>query len=207
MKCLGCGRNLPPTSQRCMYCGGQVEQTTQDDGLLRCPGCGQCMDKTEEGKVVVDDCPGCGGSWYDLGELDSIVADKRAEASPAEDGKVERFKVQEASTAYRKCPRCAQPMMRRNYGKLSGVIVDACSRHGVFLDAGELEQIVRFVATGGEALGKKAEADEKKHLERQQRAAQQIVDRNREMRYRASRYSRRGFAGSLLLDVLSETDF
>ena len=40
-------------------------------------------------------------------------------------------------------------MLRRNYRKSSGVIVDVCNEHGTWLDADELEQIAGFLLSGG----------------------------------------------------------
>jgi Zn-finger nucleic acid-binding protein len=40
-------------------------------------------------------------------------------------------------------------MNRSNYGSVSGVLVDVCSAHGVWMDAGELERISEWVASGG----------------------------------------------------------
>jgi Zn-finger nucleic acid-binding protein len=41
-------------------------------------------------------------------------------------------------------------MQRRNFRKSSGVILDICRGHGVWLDADELEQIAGFLLAGGE---------------------------------------------------------
>ena len=40
-------------------------------------------------------------------------------------------------------------MLRRNFRKSSGVILDVCSEHGTWLDADELEQITGFILSGG----------------------------------------------------------
>lgn len=40
-------------------------------------------------------------------------------------------------------------MNRKNFGRISGVMIDKCGRHGVWLDAGELEKIRHFIADGG----------------------------------------------------------
>jgi len=48
-------------------------------------------------------------------------------------------------------------MNRSNYGGGSGVIVDVCGPHGVFLDRGELTKIVDFLEKGGWERVKKRE--------------------------------------------------
>lgn len=53
---------------------------------------------------------------------------------------------------YRKCPRCHGVMNRRNFAAHSGVIIDECPTHGLFLDPGEFEAIETFVRLGGLAL-------------------------------------------------------
>jgi Zn-finger nucleic acid-binding protein len=57
---------------------------------------------------------------------------------------------------YRKCPVCGEMMLRRNFRESSGVVVDVCSAHGLWLDAGELATILEFAKTGALA---KAEHD------------------------------------------------
>ena len=58
---------------------------------------------------------------------------------------------------YRPCPVCRKLMNRSNYGGGSGVIVDVCGPHGVFLDRGELTKIVDFLEKGGWERVKKRE--------------------------------------------------
>ena len=50
---------------------------------------------------------------------------------------------------YRPCPRCKQPMSRRNFGRMSGVVLDECVQHGIWLDETELDRIQQFVSVGG----------------------------------------------------------
>lgn len=47
------------------------------------------------------------------------------------------------------CVHCGSLMGRQNFRKISGVLIDICGDHGVWLDAGELEQIRSFIANGG----------------------------------------------------------
>ena len=51
--------------------------------------------------------------------------------------------------AYIKCPECSQMMNRFNFAKVSGVIVDECRTHGVWLDSDELGKIAAYVKSGG----------------------------------------------------------
>jgi Zn-finger nucleic acid-binding protein len=43
-------------------------------------------------------------------------------------------------------------MNRSAYGLRSGVVVDFCREHGVWLDGGELERLRQWVAAGGHVL-------------------------------------------------------
>ena len=46
-------------------------------------------------------------------------------------------------------------MNRQNYGRRSGVIVDVCSKHGIWFDAHELDRVVGWVREGGLAASRK----------------------------------------------------
>jgi Zn-finger nucleic acid-binding protein len=47
-------------------------------------------------------------------------------------------------------------MHRRNFARISGVIVDECRGCGTFFDAGELEDVLAFVRSGGLLLSSRA---------------------------------------------------
>lgn len=50
---------------------------------------------------------------------------------------------------YLPCPVCAERMNRRQFVPGSGVIIDECRDHGIWLDAGEHHRILDFVRTHG----------------------------------------------------------
>jgi Zn-finger nucleic acid-binding protein len=56
-------------------------------------------------------------------------------------------------------------MARRNYRKKSGIIIDTCSQHGVWLDADELEQIAGFILSG--AAGERIETESAEERKKQ----------------------------------------
>lgn len=47
---------------------------------------------------------------------------------------------------YVACPRCGEIMARRNFGRTSGILVDTCKKHGIWLDRGELRRVVDHLA-------------------------------------------------------------
>ena len=49
---------------------------------------------------------------------------------------------------YRPCAVCGQLMVRRNFGRTSGVIVDFCGSHGIWFDAQELAHVLRWIRSG-----------------------------------------------------------
>jgi hypothetical protein len=58
-------------------------------------------------------------------------------------------------------------MLRRNFGKVSGIIVDVCTAHGTWFDCGELARILSFVVHGGLELAEERRAEEARRSERQ----------------------------------------
>jgi Zn-finger nucleic acid-binding protein len=67
---------------------------------------------------------------------------------------------------YLKCPLCDELMNRVNFGRRSGVIVDVCTAHGTWFDAGELTRAIAFVARGGLEESRRRESEEKRELAR-----------------------------------------
>ncbi|MDC0720608.1 zf-TFIIB domain-containing protein [Nannocystis bainbridge] len=130
-----------------------------------CPGCGEPLHATAvRHGIEFDTCAGCGGIWLDAGELEVLTSG--LDPSPGTGAMHEadlRARVpapatRESDVRYRECPRCREVMNRRNFGSISGVIVDECRHHGLFLDAGELEEVEAFLRAGGRAIGEAARA-------------------------------------------------
>lgn len=126
---------------------------------LDCPGCAGPMTLEFEQQVEIHRCAVCSGLWLDPGELESLLAETRAQEdstiSELRDG-MRSAAAPVAEVRYRKCPRCATVMDRYNYGDKSGVILDRCRTHGLFLDPGEFETIQRFIELGGHELAEKS---------------------------------------------------
>lgn len=128
-----------------------------------CPACGASLHASAAAHgVEIDVCEACCGIWLDAGELELLTADVAPPPAAVRDEAALRRSVPaprpEDEVRYRECPRCREVMLRRNFGTISGVIVDECPQHGLFLDAGELQAVEAFLRAGGRALGEAAKA-------------------------------------------------
>lgn len=74
-----------------------------------------------------------------------------------------------SARAYIPCPSCREPMNRKNFGSISGILIDVCKDHGVWLDHGELAQALAFAERGGLVEARRREVGE---LERRRRRAE-----------------------------------
>ena len=116
---------------------------------MECPRCSDALRAidTAEGPTV-DFCGGCGGTWYDDGELEAVLGLSR---------RVRIRKLAFDSRPGPPCPRCASPMEEVGYPPEQPVRIDVCtSCHGVWLDKAELAQLRT-------ARGQKPRATEVKH--------------------------------------------
>ena len=134
----------------CSNCGypaaglGQAKPTKRT-----CPcGIGR-MYKGRMGGVVALVCRHCGGVWFSWGQLNKLIRTQPSRKTtksrssawkkPALSPRVRREKI--------RCIRCRRPMRCGDYGGQSGIEVDWCEGHGVWLDPSELPLLLKFVRT------------------------------------------------------------
>lgn len=107
---------------------------------MDCPVCKDAMVVLELHDVEVDYCFGCGGIWLDAGELELLIDDPERSQKLMESFK----KDDRCKEAKRKCPICDKKMDKVivESDKL-GLLIDKCSKnHGIWFDAGELQDIM-----------------------------------------------------------------
>jgi Zn-finger nucleic acid-binding protein len=147
-----------------------------------CPKCDVVMPTVQVGaaRFKLEQCPECRGIFFDPGELDTILENA---AGTVQDVDFERFEklvneeLPESPTVrYLACPVCKQLMNRRAYGERSGVVIDRCKAHGVWLDAGELRQLRNWAKAGGLKYAK-ARLDEKTRAEERERRQNERLSR------------------------------
>jgi len=150
MACPSCFGLLFVGSRHCSHCGARAEAPTRRDAPPgRCPrGCAP-LDPISLGGVPLDACPRCQGSWIDVIPFEQLCASAEQQAAvlaatrPATTGLgVDRVR-------YSPCPRCAKIMNRTNFARSSGIVLDICRAHGVWLDADELRRVLEFLRAGG----------------------------------------------------------
>ena len=105
---------------------------------MNCPVCRMALVVVEREVIELDWCLSCRGLWFDEGELE-LLAEKSGRAiNPADlartDGPTGKGK--------RRCPRCRKKMEHRTVGSDAGPKIDCCPAHGIWLDRGELGQIM-----------------------------------------------------------------
>jgi Zn-finger nucleic acid-binding protein len=152
-----CARNAND-ARFCTACGVgfRPEPVSAKGGEVACPVCDSKMPAQAVGGIPVNECTSCGGLWVAGEHFDRLVAraiEARKQRAPEADftaaPRVKGANPVSQRVAYRRCPVCGVQMLRRNFRKSSGVILDVCSDHGSWLDADELEQITGFILSGG----------------------------------------------------------
>ena len=183
-KCSSCGAPLPSNKVVCAYCGTRNSVDLKKDcqevpGEARtCPVCKIPMKTLNVGgddPFLIEKCETCHGLFFDPGELDALL-DKEAGTVTEVDYQRLTHLVEQAvwrPVEYRDCPVCGRMMNRVNFGTRSGVVVDRCRDHGVFLDAGELRQLIDWRKAGGQCLQDKSRERDAKRREKE-RISQQL---------------------------------
>ncbi len=152
--CPECFARNCDDSRFCVACGvGFSPETPPMAGKeVPCPACETRMPPSSVGGIGLNECPGCHGLWVAGDQFDALV--KRAARAREDRGvTADAPRVTGANPArqklqYRRCPECDQFMLRVNYRRSSGVILDECGGHGTWLDADELEQVAGFILSG-----------------------------------------------------------
>ncbi len=165
-RCLFCGHAVG-ADERCESCGAVREAREEKRVRGRCPRCHEVrLFPFALGSVALQSCGRCKGSFLSSGDWDAllevftreplpevVIADiathrddtvdrspyRRAAPPPSEDSRPPDLAEDV------RCPTCDEPMERLEFAGISGIVVDVCKLHGLWLDGGELERIVALV--------------------------------------------------------------
>lgn len=197
MKCINCGASIPRNTDICPYCSTHndrdlkssdkiaLEEPSEARYCVRCPETLLETLRLPVGEgMLVERCPTCLGLFFDVGELE-ILLDKVVDAGQeVEQERLTEIVEQRAQahqeidpigSGYVRCPVCRKFMNRKQYAIRSGVIVDWCKAHGLWLDAGELYTLMHWRRAGGEIHAENRSA-ERAYLEEQLKRASASID-------------------------------
>ena len=140
------------------------------------------------GEALVEECGECGGMWVDARRFEQICGDAQAQVkgsgTPDGGGNEIPHVAPEKQIRYIHCPLCSEIMNRVNFGKQSGVVIDVCKGHGIWLDKDELQEIIAYIRAGG--------MNQTREMDAQQAQTQKIQMINHEVMMEGGR----GYAAS-----------
>ena len=147
MECPKCHHRFNKVLPYCPYCGqaNNTRDTSLNNKAL-CPRCNIPLEMTHLRDNELNICPACHGMWLDTLEFKHLTSERDVYKDDTVPKTFQKRAISENEIKYLPCPRCKNLMIKRNFKKISGVIIDLCRLHGVWLDPGELEQIRSFVA-------------------------------------------------------------
>jgi Zn-finger nucleic acid-binding protein len=206
--CKNCGAALTGTLLVCSYCNTRQDvdlsvvhrftvEKPQSERL--CPRCHiflQTIDLQLGEKFLIERCERCLGLFFDPGELEAFFEKTVTNVHAIDRQRLDEVQNVKRSrdypVTYIDCPVCRKLMNRINFASRSGVIADQCRDHGMWLDGGELRQILEWVKAGGKLMQKQKELElakleleqEKKNL--QFKTIDQAFDHSRPEPYRES---------------------
>lgn len=112
---------------------------------MKCPTCTADLTPDDHEQIPLMRCRFDHGVWLDPDQLRAIVRSTVEDKTSAEEAEALRgehaTRLEPASGAQRPCPECAEPMRSLTYAYESGVLIDSCDTHGIWLDQGELARI------------------------------------------------------------------
>lgn len=186
MLCTRCGNEVKDPA-RCPVCaagrGTRKAASKEPSGPPACPRCSDPLERQEWDGIPVLSCPACRGSFFPERGLEEALNKLRATVSATDMATVlSEFKgrfTRSLPTAirYKSCPVCRTVMTRRNYGSVSGVIVDHCGQHGTWVDESAFAELADFITRGGDLLAMQARRIQARAGPAAQQGAGSILER------------------------------
>ena len=180
--CRSCSAPLPADSSFCSYCGTRNDldvmamqrfSEEHEESRRLCPDCEVVMETihlSEDGSFAVERCQACYGLFFDPGEVQAFLEATVAPAFVVNYQEIVNINHERANrdrpVHYVKCPDCGKYMNRVNFGATSGVVMDQCKAHGVWLSNGELIHLMEWKRAGGQLL-----ADQRQKARQEELAA------------------------------------
>lgn len=173
-KCIHCSAPLPANTNVCFYCGARNDvdlHAKQPYSVARnvseriCPNCDIALQTIRlhfDEAFFIERCGSCYGLFFDRGEIEVMLQSSVSHVFDINIRHIDninkdRYRLNQ-KIQYLKCPECRVLMNRINFGYRSGVVVDQCKIHGIWMDNGELTHLLEWKKAGGQLLQQKAAA-------------------------------------------------
>lgn len=166
--CSNCGAPLRADSNVCIYCRtrndvdlrGKHDYSVREGASARiCPHCDiplKTLELAGADSLTVERCGACLGLFLDHGEIEVLLERSVSNVFAVNEAQLqsvaeERYR-KPGAVKYVRCPVCRSFMKRNVYGYRSGVVIDSCQAHGIWLDGGEIAHLAEWKKAGGELL-------------------------------------------------------
>jgi Zn-finger nucleic acid-binding protein len=191
--CPVCFGRVHVGAAHCTHCGAELLVGARGDpALIPVRACPRCEVRSElaprlVADTLLDECHRCGGVWVEHKTFEALVKNRdqqaRLEAAARPEITLDSIRAPASKSAaaarsqreYIPCPDCRQLMNRKNFGNISGVLIDICKPHGIWFDTGELGRIVQFVARGGLVEARQRELTELHRGEKDKRVREFVL--------------------------------
>ncbi|MDX2056117.1 MAG: zf-TFIIB domain-containing protein [Polyangiaceae bacterium] len=191
--CPSCFGRVFVGSNNCQHCGAQMQLGAQahpeEASQRECPRCaagppgaahslnGVSLSAHLVGETLLEGCSACGGVWLEATAFENLIKSRDEQGAVLSSKRpylelkaFERNGNGLDAPRYVPCPECRQLMNRKNFGEISGVIVDVCKPHGIWFDRDELGRIIQFVMKGGLDESRRRELERMAHKLSEKRA-------------------------------------
>jgi len=174
-QCKQCGAPLPKSNPQCRYCGTATDidldslpvlAASVPEASRTCPRCSitlRTIDISGQKHFYIERCDTCMGLFFDPGELDALLTALVSNVFCIDAQRLNKLieigNSREEPLAYIKCPVCGNLMNRVNFGARSGIVVDTCNTHGMWLDGGELKRLLDWRKAGGQLFHEQIEKE------------------------------------------------
>ena len=176
-RCNSCSAPLPPNTQYCSYCGVRNDVDIQGKHVYKvvsrqseriCPECNEAMQTIvldTQPPLEIERCEKCFGLFFDPGEVETLLESMVSPVFTVNRellGNINKDRYQKNKPVkYLKCPVCSKLMNRVAFGHRSGVVVDQCKAHGIWLDGGEITHLLEWKKAGGRLLHEQKQAEKR----------------------------------------------
>ncbi len=156
----------------CPYCGVRADVDLRQihfrdlgrDESMACPHCATALGVIEfdtEPPIRIERCTTCLGMFFNPGEVEALLeahTNPLVWLDPMQLKQIASDFDEERATVYRRCPMCRETMGHVNFGGRSGVILDRCGTHGIWLEGSQLRRLTEWWRAGGKLIYQQNEA-------------------------------------------------